>query len=54
VQIVQALKPDNINPAISNLLKTWGYVKDIVYKTPVTSLNDLKLRIVAAIEMVTP
>jgi hypothetical protein len=31
----------------------WGYVKDIVYKTPVTSLNELKLRIVAAIETVT-
>jgi hypothetical protein len=32
----------------------WVYVKDIVYKTPVTSLNELKLRIVAAIETVTP
>jgi hypothetical protein len=32
----------------------WGYVKDIVYKTPLTSLNELKLRIVAAIETVTP
>jgi hypothetical protein len=32
----------------------WGYVKDIVYKTPVTSLDELKLRIVAAIETVTP
>jgi hypothetical protein len=32
----------------------WGYVKDIVYKTPVTSVNELKLRIVAAIETVTP
>jgi hypothetical protein len=31
-----------------------GYVKDIVYNTPVTSLDELKLRIVAAIEMVTP
>jgi hypothetical protein len=31
-----------------------GYVKDIVYKTPVTSLDELKLRIVAAIETVTP
>jgi hypothetical protein len=31
----------------------WGYVKDIVYKTPVTpvtSLDELTLRIVAAIE----
>jgi hypothetical protein len=32
----------------------WGYVKDIVHKTPVTSLDELKLRIVAAIETVTP
>jgi hypothetical protein len=32
----------------------WGYVKDIVYKTPVTSSDELKLRIVAAIETVTP
>jgi hypothetical protein len=32
----------------------WGYVKDIVYKTPVTSLDELKLRIVAAIETATP
>jgi hypothetical protein len=30
----------------------WGYVKGIVYKTPVTSLDELKLRIVAAIETV--
>jgi hypothetical protein len=32
----------------------WGYVKDIVYKTCVTSLDELKLRIFAAIETVTP
>jgi hypothetical protein len=32
----------------------WGYVKDIVYRTPVTSLDELELRIVAAIETVTP
>jgi hypothetical protein len=32
----------------------WGYVKDIVYKTTVTSLDEPKLRIVAAIETVTP
>jgi hypothetical protein len=32
----------------------WGYVKDIVYKIPVTSLDELKLRFVAAIETVTP
>jgi hypothetical protein len=32
----------------------FGYVKDIVYKTPVTSLDELKLRIVAVIETVTP
>jgi hypothetical protein len=31
-----------------------GYVKDIVYKTHVTSINKLKLRIVAVIERVTP
>jgi hypothetical protein len=31
-----------------------GYVKDIVYETPVTSLNELKLRIVAVIKTVTP
>jgi hypothetical protein len=31
----------------------WGYVKNIVYKTPVTSLDELKLKIVAAIETVT-
>jgi hypothetical protein len=28
----------------------WGYVKGIVYKTPVTSPEELKLRIAAAIE----
>jgi hypothetical protein len=32
----------------------WGSVKDIAYKTSVTSLDELKLRIVAAIERVTP
>jgi hypothetical protein len=32
----------------------WGYVKDIVYKTPVITLDELKLRIVAAVETVTP
>jgi hypothetical protein len=31
----------------------WGYVKDIVYKTPVTSLDEMKLRIVAVIKTVT-
>jgi hypothetical protein len=30
-----------------------AYVKDIVYKTPVTSSYELKLRIVGAIETVT-
>jgi hypothetical protein len=30
----------------------WNYVKDIVYKTHVTSLDELKIRIVAAIERV--
>lgn len=32
----------------------WGYVKDIVYSTPVMSLDELKRRIVAAIKTVTP
>jgi hypothetical protein len=32
----------------------WEYVKDIVCKAPVTSLDELKLRIVAATETVTP
>jgi hypothetical protein len=32
----------------------WEYVKDIVYKASVTSLDELKLRIVAEIETVTP
>jgi hypothetical protein len=32
----------------------WGYVKAIVYKTPVTSLDELKLIIFAAVERVTP
>jgi hypothetical protein len=32
----------------------WGYVKHIVYKTLVTSLDERKLKIVAAIETVTP
>jgi hypothetical protein len=32
----------------------WRYVKEIVYKTPVTSLDELKPRIVGAIERVTP
>jgi hypothetical protein len=32
----------------------WGYIRDIVYETPVTSLNELRLRIVATIEAVTP
>jgi hypothetical protein len=27
----------------------WGYVKDIVYKTLVTSLDEVKLRILSAI-----
>jgi hypothetical protein len=31
-----------------------GYVKDIVCKAPVTSLDHLQLRIVAATETVTP
>jgi hypothetical protein len=31
----------------------WGYTKDIVYRTLVIFLHELKLRIVAAIETVT-
>jgi hypothetical protein len=31
----------------------WGYDKDIVYKIPVTSFDELKLRIFAAIDTVT-
>jgi hypothetical protein len=31
----------------------WGYVKDIVYETPVTLLAEMKLRIVAVIETIT-
>jgi hypothetical protein len=31
----------------------WGHFKDIVYKTPVTSLDELRLRIVYLIEAVT-
>jgi hypothetical protein len=32
----------------------WGYVKDIVYKTSVSSHSELKLRIVAALGTCTP
>ncbi|GBM25238.1 hypothetical protein AVEN_153420-1 [Araneus ventricosus] len=32
----------------------WGFVKNIVYKTPVPSLDELKRRIVTAIQNVTP
>lgn len=32
----------------------WGYVKDVVFKTPVPTIRDLKQRITAAIESVTP
>jgi hypothetical protein len=28
----------------------WRYVKDIVYKSPVTSVDELKLRMVSALE----
>jgi hypothetical protein len=31
----------------------WGYIKDIVCKTPVTSFDELNLRRVSAIETVT-
>jgi hypothetical protein len=36
------------------ILFLWGYVKDIVYKTLVTSLDELKLRTVTVIEKVAP
>jgi hypothetical protein len=32
----------------------WGYAKDIVYKNPVTSVDEPKLKIVAAIDRITP
>jgi hypothetical protein len=32
----------------------WGHFQDIVYKTPATSLDELRLRIVYVIETVTP
>ena len=32
----------------------WGYIKDIVYSTPVADLEDLSRRIVAACSTVTP
>ena len=32
----------------------WGYIKDIVYSTPVADLDDLRWRIVAAYASVTP
>jgi hypothetical protein len=32
----------------------WVYVKDILYKTPVTHFDELSLRIIAEIETVTP
>jgi hypothetical protein len=42
------------HPILRRLISSWGgYVKDTVYKTPVTSLDELKLRIVAAILTVT-
>jgi hypothetical protein len=42
------------SPIITLLnLFLWGYVKDIAYKTLI-SLHKLKLRIVSAIETVTP
>jgi hypothetical protein len=35
-------------------LSLWEHVKDIICKTPVTSLDEFKLGILAAIETVTP
>jgi hypothetical protein len=31
-----------------------GFVKEMVYKTPVISLDELRLRIITAVETVTP
>jgi hypothetical protein len=42
--------PDGLMPLDVFL---YGYIKDIVYKTLVTSYDELKLRIFAAIETVT-
>jgi hypothetical protein len=42
------------HPILCSLISSCtGYVKDSVYKTPVTSLDEFKLRIVAAIETFT-
>jgi hypothetical protein len=40
-------RPPDIMPLDSFL---WGYFKDIVYKTPVTSIHEPMFRIAAAIE----
>jgi hypothetical protein len=40
-------------PKLMKIIFLWGYVKDIVYMTPVTNLDELKLRIIAATETVT-
>jgi hypothetical protein len=50
-QIPWSPRPPDITPLDFFL---WAYVKDIVYKTPVTSLDKLKLRIIATIGTVTP
>jgi hypothetical protein len=43
------------SPAIAPLdFFLWRYVKDIVYRTFVASLNELKLRIAVAAETFTP
>jgi hypothetical protein len=39
---------------LRRLISSCGDVNGIVYKTPVSSLDELKLRILAAIETVTP
>ena len=37
-----------------DLFFLWGFVKDQVYRTPVRGLTDLKERIYAAVDNVTP
>jgi hypothetical protein len=46
------LRSPDIKPPLDFFMR--GYFKDIVYMNPVTSLDELKLRIVAAIKTVTP
>jgi hypothetical protein len=32
----------------------WGYIKELVYRTPSQSVDDLKRRIVSACQSITP